>query len=48
MIQPSSVYELDVGTKEKMLLKQQPVPTYDPTRSPPALPPIAKTLSFAP
>jgi oligopeptidase B len=30
MIQPSSVYELDVGTKQKMLLKQQPVPTYDP------------------
>ena len=30
MIQPSSVYELDVGTRQKMLLKQQPVPTYDP------------------
>ena len=31
MTQPNSVYELDVGTKQKMLLKQQPVPTYDPT-----------------
>lgn len=30
MIQPSSVYELDVGTRQKMMLKQQPVPTYDP------------------
>jgi oligopeptidase B len=30
LTQPNSVYELDVGTKQKMLLKQQPVPTYDP------------------
>ncbi len=30
MTQPSSVYELDVGSKQKALLKQQPVPTYDP------------------
>ncbi len=30
MIQPSSVYELDVDTRAKVLLKQQPVPTYDP------------------
>jgi oligopeptidase B len=32
MPQPSSTYELDVATKERTLLKQQPVPTYDPTR----------------
>ncbi|MBA3396712.1 MAG: S9 family peptidase [Deltaproteobacteria bacterium] len=30
MTQPSSVYELDIGSKQKALLKQQPVPTYDP------------------
>ncbi|MBS1119297.1 MAG: family peptidase [Deltaproteobacteria bacterium] len=30
MTQPSSVYELDVTTGAKTLLKQQPVPTYDP------------------
>jgi len=31
MTQPSSVFELDVGTRQRALLKQQPVPTYDPT-----------------
>ena len=31
LTQPSSVYELDVDTRAKVLLKQQPVPTYDPT-----------------
>jgi oligopeptidase B len=31
MTQPSSVYELDVGTRQKAMLKQQPVPTYDAT-----------------
>ncbi len=31
MTQPSSVYELDIGSKQKALLKQQPVPTYDPS-----------------
>jgi len=31
LTQPSSVYELDVRTRDKVLLKQQPVPTYDPT-----------------
>ncbi len=30
LTQPSSVYELDVTTKARTLLKQQPVPTYDP------------------
>jgi oligopeptidase B len=30
LTQPSSVYELDVTTKDRTLLKQQPVPTYDP------------------
>ncbi len=30
LTQPSSVYELDVITQERTLLKQQPVPTYDP------------------
>ena len=30
MTQPSSVFELDVATRERTLLKQQPVPTYDP------------------
>jgi oligopeptidase B len=30
MTQPSSVFELDVTTRERTLLKQQPVPTYDP------------------
>jgi oligopeptidase B len=29
---PRSVYEADVATKERKLLKQQPVPTYDPSR----------------
>ena len=29
---PRSVYELDVATKERKLLKQQPVPTYDGAR----------------
>jgi oligopeptidase B len=29
---PRSVYEADVATKERKLLKQQPVPTYDATR----------------
>jgi len=29
MTQPSSVFELDVKTRERTLLKQQPVPTYD-------------------
>ncbi len=29
---PSSVYEADVATRQRKLLKQQPVPTYDPTR----------------
>lgn len=32
MTQPSSVFELDVATRERTLLKQQPVPTYDPSR----------------
>lgn len=32
MTQPSSVYELDLATHERTLLKQQPVPTYDPSR----------------
>ncbi|MEO8701126.1 MAG: S9 family peptidase [Kofleriaceae bacterium] len=32
MTQPSSVYELDVTTRERTLLKQQPVPTYDASR----------------
>ena len=31
LTQPSSVYELDVGTRSRELLKQQPVPTYDAT-----------------
>ncbi|MBA3541078.1 MAG: S9 family peptidase, partial [Deltaproteobacteria bacterium] len=31
LTQPSSVYELDLTTKARTLLKQQPVPTYDPT-----------------
>lgn len=31
MTQPSSVFELDVATRERTLLKQQPVPTYDPS-----------------
>jgi len=30
MTRPSSVYELDLATKQKTLLKQQPVPSYDP------------------
>jgi oligopeptidase B len=30
LTQPNSVYELDVATGERVLLKQQPVPTYDP------------------
>jgi oligopeptidase B len=30
MTRPSSVYELDLATKQRELLKQQPVPTYDP------------------
>ncbi|HTR50633.1 MAG TPA: S9 family peptidase [Kofleriaceae bacterium] len=29
---PRSTYELDVATKQKTLLKQQPVPGYDPTK----------------
>ena len=29
MTQPSTVFELDVATRERTLLKQQPVPTYD-------------------
>jgi oligopeptidase B len=29
---PRSVYEADIVTKERKLLKQQPVPTYDPSR----------------
>jgi oligopeptidase B len=29
LTQPSTVYELDVTTRERTLLKQQPVPTYD-------------------
>lgn len=32
MSQPSSTYELDVTTRERTLLKQQPVPTYDPSQ----------------
>jgi oligopeptidase B len=32
MTQPSSVYEIEVHTGERVLLKQQPVPTYDPTQ----------------
>ena len=32
MTQPSSVYELDLATKKRELLKQQPVPGYDPTQ----------------
>ena len=31
MTQPSTVFELDVATRERTLLKQQPVPTYDPS-----------------
>ncbi len=31
LTQPSSVYELDLATRERTLLKQQPVPTYDPS-----------------
>jgi oligopeptidase B len=31
MAQPSSVFELDIETRQRVLLKQQPVPTYDPT-----------------
>jgi oligopeptidase B len=30
LTQPSSVYELDVGSRQRAMLKQQPVPTYDP------------------
>jgi oligopeptidase B len=30
LTRPSSTFELDVVTKDKKLLKQQPVPTYDP------------------
>ncbi len=30
MTRPSSVFELDLATKQRELLKQQPVPTYDP------------------
>jgi oligopeptidase B len=32
LTQPSSVYELDLATRARTLLKQQPVPTYDPSR----------------
>ncbi len=31
MTQPPSVFELDVAKRDRQLLKQQPVPTYDPT-----------------
>lgn len=30
MTRPSSIYELDLASKARTLLKQQPVPTYDP------------------
>jgi oligopeptidase B len=32
MTQPNSVFELDVATRARALLKQQPTPTYDPSR----------------
>ena len=32
MTMPRSVFEADIATKERKLLKQQPVPTYDPTK----------------
>ncbi len=32
MTTPRSVYEADIATKDKLLLKQQPVPNYDPAR----------------
>jgi oligopeptidase B len=32
MTTPSSTYEADVSTKQRKLLKQQPVPGYDPTK----------------
>ena len=32
MVRPSSVYEADVQTRAATLLKQQPVPTYDPAQ----------------
>ncbi len=32
MTQPPTTFELDVATRERTLLKQQPVPTYDPTQ----------------
>jgi len=32
LTQPASVYELDLITGARVLLKQQPVPTFDPTR----------------
>ena len=32
LVAPTSVFELDVVTKQKTLLKQQPVPTYDPSK----------------
>jgi oligopeptidase B len=32
MTQPPTTFELDVTTRERTLLKQQPVPTYDPSR----------------
>jgi len=32
LTQPASVYELDLVTGARVLLKQQPVPTFDPTR----------------
>ena len=32
LTQPASVYELDLETGARVLLKQQPVPTFDPTR----------------
>ena len=31
MTQPPTTFELDVNTRERVLLKQQPVPTYDPS-----------------
>jgi oligopeptidase B len=31
LTRPSTVYELDVETRQRTLLKQQPVPTYDPS-----------------
>ena len=31
LTQPNTVYELDVATRHRVLLKQQPVPTYDPS-----------------